>query len=221
MHPRIFNNLLSSQPLCFNLFGELQQDLELATQVFNWLSEGRVHQVTDIEFEYAPARSDARYTADRSAFDVYVAFQTPEQGRGFIGIEVKYHENLKVKADMHRDRYDEIASLMACFQPQMVSRLKRPPLQQIWRDHLLAGALLHVDSFDDGFFVFLYPQSNLHCSRGIQDYRACLRSEETFVSWSLKQVVSAIKRFTDREWIDRFHDRYLRFDKIDALLTGV
>ena len=32
--PRIFNDLLSSQPLCFNLFGELQQDLDLATRVF-------------------------------------------------------------------------------------------------------------------------------------------------------------------------------------------
>ena len=29
--PRIFNDLLSSQPLCFNLFGELQQDLPLAS----------------------------------------------------------------------------------------------------------------------------------------------------------------------------------------------
>src|SRR5687768_5195776 len=30
--PRIFDDLLSSQPLCFNLFGELQCDLELATR---------------------------------------------------------------------------------------------------------------------------------------------------------------------------------------------
>ena len=28
--PRIFNDLLSSQPLCFNLFGELTADLDLA-----------------------------------------------------------------------------------------------------------------------------------------------------------------------------------------------
>ncbi|QDG52136.1 hypothetical protein FIV42_15710 [Persicimonas caeni] len=41
--PRIFNNLLSSQPLCFNLFGELQQNLELATEVFRTLAEGRMN----------------------------------------------------------------------------------------------------------------------------------------------------------------------------------
>ena len=32
--PRIWNNLLSSQPLAFNLFGELKLDLGLATLVF-------------------------------------------------------------------------------------------------------------------------------------------------------------------------------------------
>ena len=30
---RLFANLLSSQPLCFNLFGELARDLDLATRV--------------------------------------------------------------------------------------------------------------------------------------------------------------------------------------------
>ncbi len=32
--PRIWNNLLSSQPLFFNLFRELYHDLDLATKVF-------------------------------------------------------------------------------------------------------------------------------------------------------------------------------------------
>ena len=35
--PRIFNDLLSSQPLCFNLFAELQKDLSLASKVFTIL----------------------------------------------------------------------------------------------------------------------------------------------------------------------------------------
>ena len=39
--PRIFGNLLSSQPLCFNLFGELQQDPVLATAVMRTLAPDR------------------------------------------------------------------------------------------------------------------------------------------------------------------------------------
>ena len=44
--PRIFNDLLSSQPLCFNLFGELTLDLPLATSVMKKLTEGKVEKVT-------------------------------------------------------------------------------------------------------------------------------------------------------------------------------
>ncbi len=39
--PRIWNNLLSSQPLAFNLFGELTTDLNLATGVFRSLEFGQ------------------------------------------------------------------------------------------------------------------------------------------------------------------------------------
>ena len=36
--PRIFNDLLSSQPLCFNLFAELKRDLPMATEVMQILT---------------------------------------------------------------------------------------------------------------------------------------------------------------------------------------
>ena len=68
--PRIFNDLLSSQPLCFNLFSELKSNLALAGQVLHRLAPTRIKAVRRIEFEHSPGRSDQRYTADRSAFDV-------------------------------------------------------------------------------------------------------------------------------------------------------
>ena len=73
--PRIFNDLLSSQPLCFNLFGEMRHDLSLATAVFNDITSGRVRTVTSVEFEESPGRGDSRYTGDNSAFDVFVTFK--------------------------------------------------------------------------------------------------------------------------------------------------
>ncbi|NOY94456.1 MAG: hypothetical protein GXP55_25040, partial [Deltaproteobacteria bacterium] len=70
--PRIFENLLSSQPLCFNLFGELAVDLDLASAVFRRLLPARVASVEAIEFEWSPGRGDPKYTDDNSAFDVFV-----------------------------------------------------------------------------------------------------------------------------------------------------
>ncbi|MCB9079585.1 MAG: hypothetical protein H6631_18430 [Anaerolineaceae bacterium] len=63
---RLFNNLLSSQPLCFNFFGELKTDTGFALQVLNqfWPELTAVKQVI---FEFAPAKN---YTHDNSAFDV-------------------------------------------------------------------------------------------------------------------------------------------------------
>ncbi|MEQ8672845.1 MAG: hypothetical protein RLP44_19830 [Aggregatilineales bacterium] len=217
--PRIYNDLLSSQPLCFNLFGELRQDLPLATRVFRALTNDRVGEVIAIDFEHSPGRGDVRYTGDKSAFDVFVEFKTPQNGNGFIGIEVKYHENLKVKADNHRARYDEVANMMGCFVNDKRESLQRPPLQQIWRDHLLSGALRHIDQYEDGFFVFLYPQENTLCANAVQNYENCLSNSDTFEAWTFNDVVTNLRRFTQAKWVNVFYDRYMNFDKIEKLLV--
>src|SRR5207244_117747 len=74
--PEIFNDLLSSQALSFNLFAELQQDLPLASRVFSRLSLGRIAEVQAIRFEHSPCRGLARYTGDRSTFDLFVEYVT-------------------------------------------------------------------------------------------------------------------------------------------------
>jgi hypothetical protein len=74
--PRIWNNLLSSQPLCFNLFGELCHDpnFALASQYFKTLFPNKIEVVTGIKFEYSPSRKNEKYTGDSSAFDVFVEY---------------------------------------------------------------------------------------------------------------------------------------------------
>ena len=214
--PRIFNDLLSSQPLCFNLFAELKRNLSLATAVMTELAPGVVASVSDIDFEWSPGKSDPRLTGDKSAFDVYVTFESSSGGSGFIGIEVKYHENLIGKAANTTERHLEIATQMDCFKQPAIEQLIRLPLQQIWRDHLLAGIHRIANHFDEGFFVFLYPERNVHCAEAIKSYTDCLKTDHTFSSWTLESVASAIKRHTDDEWIDLLIDRYLNFEKISS-----
>lgn len=67
---RLYANLLSSQPLCFNLFGELQSDLELASAVCTGLRPDRVQAVTNIRFEHSPGRSDVACTVKRPGSDL-------------------------------------------------------------------------------------------------------------------------------------------------------
>ena len=216
--PRIFNDLLSSQPLCFNLFGELQRDLDLASTVLGTLTDGRAQRVTAVEFEWSPGQGDPRFTGDRSAFDVFIEFQGA-QGRGFLGIEVKYHEDLGGAAATHRARYDEVAEAMGAFDSSCRDRLRQQPLQQIWRDRLLAGSLRldRPSGYADGAFVFLSPAGNDACASAITDYAACLTDAETFMAWTIEDVVTALRGVTDASWVGAVADRYLGFDRLDTV----
>jgi hypothetical protein len=206
--PRIFDDLLSSQPLCFNLFGELSADLALATEVCRLLWPERVKDVTSIEFEWSPGRGDARFLDNGSAFDVVLFHSCPGGGKGFIGIEVKYHENLKVKAATAKPRYDEVADTAGIFRPDQGPALAVPPLQQLWLDHLLALSMLQTGEWVTGQFVVMHPVANVPCTRAIDRYRSCLTDSTTFDRRALEEVVAAIRWASDSEWIRAFTDRY-------------
>lgn len=215
--PRIFNDLLSSQPLCFNLFGELAEDPNLATQVFHELLPGRVERVTSIEFEWSPGRGDERFTGDRSAFDVFVRYLDASGRNGFVGIEVKYHESLRGQPAKLRPRHEEVADFSSIFRERAREALRDQPLQQIWRDHLLAESMLLADvGWAGGLFVFLYPAQNQACASSVDSYRRCLERDETFAAWTLEGLTERIGVEGAGAWIDVLSDRYLRFDKVDA-----
>ena len=222
--PRIYNHLLSSQPLCFNLFGELkyEADLGTATKALKDMSGGRIDKVLSIDFEYSPGRGNDRYTGDRSAFDVYIEYKTQLGERGFVGIEVKYHEDMKEETRKeaekhyrdHGQRCEDIATRMGCFHD--TSKLRNPPLAQIWRDHLLMGVHKLENKYDDAFFVVLSPERNEYCSSAIQQYSDCLNdNESSFQHWTLEDLVKCLRKHSSANWIGEFHERYLDFSRIE------
>lgn len=219
---RLLANLLSSQPLCFNLFGELQADLGLASRVFRELFPERIGNVTAVRFEHSPGRGDARYTGDRSAFDVFVEHSTPAGARGFVGIEVKYHEGLNDAASSHKARYDVLADAMGCFVADQRAALRDKPLQQIWRDHLLAGAMLAspADGWASGLYVFLHAEGNTRCVQAAARYGTCLTDARTFAPLTLERMVAALQKHATGTWVSELEDRYLGWKKIDALLAS-
>lgn len=83
---RLYNNLLSSQPLAFNFFGFFRANKDVA---LGFLQDIRpdIVGVDDIVFEHAPESSK-----DSSAFDFGFAVTT-ETEKGFIGFECKYTDD--------------------------------------------------------------------------------------------------------------------------------
>ena len=126
---------------------------------------------------------------------------------------MKYTETLGEPPAEHRPRYDELPRAMGCFDAAAMGKLRASPLQQMARDHMLAGSMLLGDDYEEGTFVFLSPRLNEHCANAALAYRACLVNEDTFQAWTLEDIVAAIKSKTKASWIESFDERYLQFDR--------
>lgn len=216
--PRIWNNLLSSQPLAFNLFGELKLNKELATTIFKKLyPERNLKRITAIEFEYSPERRSLKYTGDSSAFDVFIKYKTEQDKKGFFGIEVKYAEDLNDEPATHKGTYESISIASGIFDMSNINRLKGKPIQQIWRDHLLTLSLFVTNNdYEIGDFIYLYPSANENCEQGIEKYMQTFNKskESHFLPLTIEKLTETIKENCSGNWINEFEDRYLKFEKI-------
>jgi len=214
---RIWENLLSSQPLCFNLFGELHFDHKLATKYFRKLFPKEIETVTDVLFEHSPGRGDIKFTGDHSAFDVFIEY-TRGETKGFIGIEVKYAESLKEETEKtaaatyskHHNEYKRLTT-SDIFKPNAIETLKKTPLSQIWRDHLLSIATKTI--YDEGFFVFLFPSKNEQCQKGIDEYKKYLVSDNEkqtgFYPRHLEEFVDELIEVISTNWTKELKERYI------------
>ena len=104
---RLFNNLLSSQPMAFNLFCPLRQmreeSPETATKVMKAaLPCYSIHEVTEVDLEFIPEKYKV-LTGDKSAMDAIIRFKDEEGKNGFIAVETKYSENLGTNVAYDRD----------------------------------------------------------------------------------------------------------------------
>ncbi|WP_224401895.1 hypothetical protein [Pseudonocardia sp. ICBG1034] len=219
--PRLWADLLSSQPLCFNLFGPLASDPTLATATLRLIWPD-IRRVRDIRFEWSPGRGNPAYTANRSAFDVFIEYDG-DRGRSFLGIEVKYHEDLAGTPASDKDGfYRTIAGRTAVFDEASYPSLSVLPLQQIWLGHLLALRMLDEpeDRWDAGTFVLLYPVGNERCATAARAYRQCLTDGRTFEAHTLDALVQAASLATTDSWPRDVYRRYLDPDLVNTASTA-
>jgi hypothetical protein len=183
---RLWADLLSSMPLCFNLFGDLDGDSAAAARAVNaWWPAAPVGQVT-VRFEHSPGRRDPTLLANRSAFDVAFEIETGDRTRAIIGVETKYHEHAKREPrprDAVLQHYIEVTGQSGEFREGWQAALIGTELQQIWLDHLLVLAMVQHPSrrWSWGRFVLVYPAENPSFARAVTAYRSVLReAAQTF-----------------------------------------
>ena len=204
---RLLRNMLSSQPMCFNLLGLLEMDYGLRTVLARSLWGMHIERVTAVRFEWAPTPK-GEYLNDRTAFDGLIEYVSTE-GPGFIGIETKLSEPFSPKVyDRHEYRRWMVGD--APWRLDAHPRCSARALNQLWRDHLLAWTLIrHGESkYVRGCLTVIHHPEDGDCNKAVGDYRALLRDDDkTFLSFGLDEIVSAWRTHAP-EWAAKFAERY-------------
>ena len=206
---RLLHNMLSSQPMCFNLFAPLATDLELGTRLVRAAWGQHIARVTRVELEWAPTPEKA-YLDDRTSFDAFIEYQRHDGALGFIGIETKLTEPF---SETHVDKptYRRWMTHDSPWHPDR-DGFDRIEHNQLWRDHLLAWAMLrHPQSrYAEGRFTLLYHPEDQRCRKVVEGYRRLLQDQSSLDSWTLDQLVPLWKSVLGNgSWLDDFAVRYL------------
>ncbi|TVR46241.1 MAG: hypothetical protein EA402_02910 [Planctomycetota bacterium] len=212
---RLWGNLLSSQPLAFNCFAAFAQQPASLGPIVAAVTDGGMVAVSRVCFEYSPGRGEARYTGDWSAYDVYVEGSTADGRPTFLGIEVKYHEDLHGKPARITSRHCELASELLGRGVTADDPCFRPPQEQLTRDRLLVHAHARADGFARGWFVLLAPESNEACKAAI----AAWQDDPGFIALTLEDFTDLLDQHVAAEWPRALRERYLDAPRqIDAHL---
>lgn len=164
---RLFNNMLSSQPMAFNLFCPFIQMLEEGrgedvTNIFKAIfPDKHIGKVTEVALEYL--HTDIKnYLNDCTAMDAIVRYQDTDGKPAFIAIETKYTdvlgENTSNK-DRAQDKYREWIKRIKMFKPETEKDLLsgKKAVTQIYRNFLLTECYGIVEKANRCYSVVLAP----------------------------------------------------------------
>ena len=209
---RLFCDLLSSMPMCFNLFGELHGKPEEATHAIRTLFPDTPGRVSEVRFEWSPGRRDPEYLGNRSAFDVAFELTLPSGQLGILGVETKYHEHCKTETKPTKEalkHYESVSMKSGVFKSMALREIVGTDLQQIWLDHLLALSMLQHPSGKWGWakFVIVRPAQNPSYALASSRYGGLLTDQGTFSVRTLESILDA--NVLSKELSASFRDRYL------------
>jgi hypothetical protein len=190
---RLLNNLLSSQPMCFNLLAPLAQDLDLASRLLAGLPglPGDV-RVTEVKIEYAPPKEQR--LNDNTAFDAWIGYERDHRVRGFVGIETKLTEPFSQAGYAFDQRYARWRRQSEWWwRPGAEEKFSDKQFNQLWRNHLLAFSVLYQPQrvYQEGFCAVVHHGEDEACTDAIETYRQQLEpgAQSTLLDWPLDTVV--------------------------------
>jgi hypothetical protein len=215
---RLYNNLLSSQPLCFNFFAEFEIDKTLGLQVLKTFWPD-VTVLNKVVFEYSPPEN---YTKDGSAFDVGFDVMFGDK-TGFIGLECKYTDTFSFKPSTspifygdvgnknHEVFYSVYSSCKSSFNCDYFDFVKNKQYNQLFRSQLMAEAMEQNKRFDivkTGLFCYQNDEVTIASTKEF----ASMLADGKFKIITYGEFFEAVQRlelsWEQREWTMLLWARY-------------
>lgn len=222
---RLFNNLLSSQPMAFNLFHPLmlllkQDPAKVTLAMRSVFRNFPVFEVTEIGLEFIPTPIE-NYTKDKSAMDAYIRFVDNKGGKHIIAIETKYTDVLGVNEASHCEEQKQMLVDTGLFSVDFEKLLMggKVKLTQIYRNLLLTERYRMVEGLKDSYSVVLSPKEHPSTEEEIKSVSKYQKPEFAYKlsAVSLKDFVDAMIRYLPKYYAqvyERFRRRYLEFEKL-------
>ena len=205
---RLRHNMLSSMPLCFNLFGTMRAEPAFL-HVFQELFDPEATEITDIVCEWAP-QPTSDFLGDRTAFDAVIFYETIE-GERFCGIETKYTESFSV-TEYDNPTYASVTRDSGWFTDpdEAVKTLVHRRSNQLWRNVLLAAAIERHGSRGSGRVAVVCLADDPGALAATAAVSSALKDQERLKLVSMESIVDgAAKHPGLAPWAREFRRRYI------------
>lgn len=220
---RLFNNLLSSMPMAFNLFHPLMmlkmENPALVDLMFRdaFPAIPSIYRVQEIGLEFIPTPTE-EYIRDKSAMDAFVRYLDKDGNNYLIAIETKYTDSLGTNAAFNHVYQLDIMRELDMFTNEAFSNfnLEKTKISQIFRNFILAEQYGKIHKLKKVYSVVMAPAAHPTTKNEISLLQTHLNEadRERVIALSLEEFIAAIRvhcKGKYLKWIDWFNDRYLNF----------
>ena len=218
---RLFNNMLSSQPMAFNLFCPFIQMLEegkakLVSLIFQTIfPDAGIKEVTEVGLEYLHTDVE-NYLNDKTAMDAIVRYTDTDGRFSFIAIETKYTDVLGTNTGSKNAYYTKWIKRLGVFKPDTEKALLNhsKPVCQIYRNFLLTESYGITEGANRYYSVVLSPAQHPTTKKEVSSLRDELKPEYQYKVFSIS-LESFIERVMtvcpdeEKEPFVYFINRYL------------
>ena len=205
---RLKRNMLSSMPMCFNLFGTMRGEPDFV-EVFKELFDSAATAITEIVCEWAP-RPTSEFLADRTAFDAVVFYET-DSGPRFCGVETKYTESFSA-TEYENPRYATVTRGSGWFAnpEKALVDLKGPKSNQLWRNVMLAAAVEAQGGHGTGWVAVVALADDPGAESAMRAVGSALTDSNRLKFVALESILDyAAAQQSLRDWSADFRQRYV------------